>query len=460
LNKFLKTAKFRERKVICALLAVLVLPVAANAATTLTPDHLAYYQQADEGARVQVLIRLAQSPQFEDAEILLQRFPLAGPHAANRTLFIQGLILEKRGQFSAAAAKFRAALASDPKLSMVRAELAQVLVKLGEDDSAKHHLELLAADAPTPQQANGIRSFVEQLDAQTPFKFSGFVSLAPSTNINEGSSHNSLTAPDGFDTATIDQSSQRSSGIGETFGGNVGYVKQLGEHFQTVLAAGAVASIYNDQKFDSLGLSQSAELRYLLQDGYVGLGAVATEGIDTIAMNVGYYSFGPRISFSKMLSQRDQLSGSATYEWRNPVGAPQANTTAFQSSATLTHALDESSNVALIAGYDNVGHFLPYNAYQAETFGLGFYKEVPWGVTVEGQGTARLAQFADGNPFVAGTPIRIDQRLTASTTLTKRDWNWFGFAPSVNYTYVRNFSNIELYDYDSHSVDFRLTKDF
>ena len=70
----------------------------------------------------------------------------------------------------------------------------------------------------------------------------------------------------------------------------------------------------------------------------------------------------------------------------------------------------------------------------------------------------RFAQFGDVTPVYNLT--RTDQRYTGSATLTKRDWNWFGFAPSLNYTYVRNVSNIDLYDYDSHSVDFRLTKDF
>lgn len=451
-------SKFKGRKAICALLALLALSVAASAATTLTPDHLAYYQQAEEGARVQVLIHLAQSDHADDAEILLQRFPLQGPHAANRTLFIRGLICEKRGQLTAAAAKFRAALASDPKLTMVRAELAQVLVALGEDDSAKHHLQLLEADAPTPAQANGIRSFVEKLDAQTPFRFSGFISLAPSTNINQGSSHKDVTTPDGWDSATIDPTSQRTSGIGETMGGSIGYVKRLGDHFQAVLAANAGGSIYSDQKFDSLGFSQSAELRYMLDQGYFGFGAVGSQAIDTVALNLGYYSFGPRISFAKMLSQRDQFSASATYEWRRPVGASFANSTALQTNATLTHAIDSGSNVAVLGGYDKVSNFLSYNAYQAETFGLGFYKEMPWGLTVEGQGTVRLAQFGDVTPVYNLT--RTDQRYTGSATFTKRDWNWFGFAPSVNYTYVRNVSNIDLYDYDSHSVDFRLTKNF
>jgi outer membrane protein len=44
--------------------------------------------------------------------------------------------------------------------------------------------------------------------------------------------------------------------------------------------------------------------------------------------------------------------------------------------------------------------------------------------------------------------------------LTKRDLNIFGFAPSLEYTYTDNISNISLFDYDSHAIDFRLTKDF
>jgi outer membrane protein len=453
-----KKSSFKGRKAICALLALLALPASAFATpTTLSPDHLAYYEQADEGARVQVLIKLAQSAQFEDAEILLQRYPLIGPRAANRTLFIQGLILEKRGQLTAAATKFRAALASDPKLSMVRAELAQVLVTLGENDSAKHHLQLLESDAPTPQQANRIKSLVDRLDAQTPFVFSSYISFAPSTNINEGSSHVDVTAPDGF-SATVDPSTQRTSGIGALAGASVGYSKKFGDHFQAVTAGNAIASIYNDKVFDAVAFGQFSELRYLLEDGYLGVGAVGGEALSLSGFDLSYYEVGPRVSFSKLLTQRDQLTGSVSYQWRNFAGVFSASSNALAVNSTLIHSIDSGSNIALIGGYDNVTNFLNYNAYQAETFGLGFYKEMPLGLTVEGQGTVRLAQFAEATPVYDF--VRIDQRLTGSATFTKRDWNWFGFAPSLNYTYVRNFSNIDLYDYDSHSVDFRLTKDF
>jgi hypothetical protein len=60
---------------------------------------------------------------------------------------------------------------------------------------------------------------------------------------------------------------------------------------------------------------------------------------------------------------------------------------------------------------------------------------------------------------VAGV-VRKDTRLIGSVALTKRDFNIWGYAPAIEYTYVHNDSNISLYEFDSHAIDFRLSKDF
>jgi len=76
-----------------------------------------------------------------------------------------------------------------------------------------------------------------------------------------------------------------------------------------------------------------------------------------------------------------------------------------------------------------------------------------------GTGSVRLVLFWGGfepNP-PTGEPSDVMGHKSGDHTY---NWNWAGFAPSLNYTYLRNFSNISLYDYDSHALDFRLTKDF
>ena len=465
-NQSIKKAKLRN--FICASFALWTAfgsaCLVSAAERPLTPEQIAYFQSGNEDARFRVLVEMAHTDHVEAAQTLLFKFPLQGPLAKNRTLFLEGLIFEKHGRLNEAAAKFRAALANDPHLTLVRVELAKTLADLDETDSAKHHLQLLEAETQDPQQLAGIRSFIDSLDARHPFTFSGFVSIAPSTNINQGSSNSTVYSPGiaGLDgvgaVGTIAPSSQAMSGLGITSGINIGFDKRIGDDWQAVLAAGLTGTYYPALNSVSLGASQSAEMRYLIKDGYLGFGGVASENADPVNLMLGYTSYGPRLSMAKLLTPRDQLTANATYEWRDYYSSPMTNGNALTVNAILTHAMDSTSNIALLGGYENVTQQIAFNSYQDVSVGLGVYKELPHGVTAQLQGTARFAGFDDVNPFTLST--RQDQNLTGSITLTKRDWNLYGFAPSLNYTYTRNFSNISVYDFDSHSVDFRLTKNF
>ena len=465
------------RNITCALSVFAALGgTAARAEPQISANQISIYEHSDEAKRVHILIQLCNAGFVNSAEMLLYRFPLQGPTAVDRTLFIEGLIAEKRGALPLAATKFRAALANDPRLTLVRSELAVVLAHMNEPDSAKHHLELLAADVNDPQQQAGIRSFEESLNKSHPLTFSGFVSIAPSTNINQGSSHNTISSASIPNSVTIDQygnvigsvtynplgtiplDNQKQSGIGIIAGGSANYTKHLSERIQAVVSAGVTGTYYPLTGLTGASLNQSAELDYLNSHGYVGFGGTASEGVDTQARALNYTSYGPRLSVLHRITERDQLSASVSYEWRNYPSSPTYNGNALTISSVFTHALDSSSNLALISGYDSVTQQLDSNSYYGGTLGFGFYKEMPRGFTVQGQGTAHLAQFYAQYPYQ--NFARADANLTGSLTLTKRDWNWFGFAPSLNYTYVRNFSNISLFDFDSHSVDFRLTKDF
>ena len=469
MHRYQSKTKFNGRKILSALFALafapmVIAPDQARAEPTVTAQNMAAYQAADENHRIRILIKLVEAGYVNAADQMLVTFPLQGPLAANRSLYVQGLIAHKRGHLTEAVSKFRAALASDPHLTLVRVELAKTLAELDENDSAKHHLKLLESETQDPQQLASIRSFVESLDAKHPLTFSGFVSIAPSSNINQGSSHATVVSPglagiNGLNpVGTIAPGSQATSGIGIMGGVNVGFTHRLDDNLQAVLAASLSSTFYPSSNIITVNASQSAEIRYLIQDGYVGLGGIASQSADPVNLALGYTSYGPRVSLSKLVTPRDQITASAAYEWRNYVNSPVSNGNAVTVNGVFTHALDSTANIAVLGGYDNVTQQLAYNSYQDVSFGLGFYKELPRGITLQGQGTARFAGFNDVNPLQAIT--RQDQQLTGSLTVTKRDWNVLGFAPSLNYTYTRNNSNITLFDFDSHNVDFRLTKNF
>jgi len=439
----------------------------ANAAPSgpppLTPSDFALYESGSEDMRVHALIAFTQAGQQDQAAELLRRYPLRGPHAANRTLFIEGLILEQRKNLFGAARKFRAALADDPKLTLVRSELAKVLIGLNETESAAHHLKLLEADAPSAADAAGIRSFIDRIGDKKPYSFSGFVSVAPSTNVNNGSSHSILRSdtlgPNYDPNGTINN--QKQSGLGFSGGLSAGFSKRLNDRLQLVLGTGINANIYTDPQYNSISTNESAELRYLLADGYLSFGGTASQNFaqpSLTSFEINNHAFGPRAAASYQISQRDLVNASISYEWRDFPYINILNGTALHTDAAVTHAIDSTSNFTVFGGYDKVANQDLAQSYSTYFGGLNIYKEFPMGLTINANAQARFSPFDGPDGFTGVT--RFDSRYVGSITLTKRDLNFVGFAPSINYTYALNHSNNILFDFDSHSVNLNLTKDF
>ena len=83
---------------------------------------------------------------------------------------------------------------------------------------------------------------------------------------------------------------------------------------------------------------------------------------------------------------------------------------------------------------------------------------MPHGITANLRGQVSESDFDAMMPFY--NLVRKDMRYTGTIGLTKRDLNIWGYAPSLEYTYLFNDSNVASYYFDAHSVDFSLSKEF
>ncbi len=445
-----------------ALAAILaVLPSVASAETPITPDQYTEYQAAPETERIRLLIHLAKSGQHDLAKALLRQFPLQGQHAGNRTLYIEGLIRRANRDFTGAAERFRAALADDPKLTLVRSDLAEVLYELEQDESALHHLRRLQADAPDAEAAAGIGSFIDRIDSRTPYRFNAYLAAAPTTNVNSGSIRKKIYLPGGFE-MDINESSKRKSGLGAAAGFNASYSRRLGNELMVVIAGGVDGTLYDNSDYNSLSLSQSAELRALTEGGYASFGFIASQSLETDRVGYNYIAYGPRVSWRHSITHNNLFNLSATYELRDYANDSDRDGGAFLLNGALTHLFDSSFSATVSGGYTNTSvrdeAAAPGIAYEAYLAGLSFYKELPHGITLNTSLDLQYSEFKDD--FLVFFEPREDLRTTASATITKRDINWFGFAPSVQYTYTWNDSKYAIYDFDTHALDLRLTKDF
>jgi tetratricopeptide (TPR) repeat protein len=447
-----------------ALLACLLTAIPARAESApILPSQAKAYEAMAELERVRLLIALCNSGQHELAARLIEAYPMDGEFGANRTLFIEGLILKGRKDYKGAVAKYRKALADDPKLTLVRAELAKALLVLKEDDSAKHNLELLMAAAPNEEEAKGLKSFIDSIDARRPYRFSSFVSIAPSTNINSGSSNDKVYVLG--NEMTLDDASKEKSGVGFASGVSAAYIKPLASRLTAIVAGGATGRFYDERDFDSLTLSESIELRYLFDKGYFGIGPVASQGFgqkpgtsSVMEKKLSSYSVGPRVGFSYYVTPKDQVNAAAVLEWRTFPDGEIYDGLASYNSLSWTHAFDPSFAITLGGGLDRVGAKEDYLSYWTASANAEIYKELPNGFTASLRGEVRISDFDGPNALLGST--REDTRLIGTVRVTKRDFNVWGYAPLFEYSYVWNESNQAPYDFDAHMVDFSLTKDF
>jgi outer membrane protein len=440
----------------CASLVLAVTNGPAQATPAPNETQLAAYEAAPETERVQLLIHLAKSGAHDQAESLLQQFPLQGQHAANRTLYLEGLILKARRDYTGATEKFRAALASDPSLTLVRADLAQTLVILEQDDSAVYHLKQLAAGAPNEAAAKDLQDFMQMVDERSPFKRSFWIAAAPTTNANLGSTSTSSLLP-GWTAAAPEKAA------GVSAGANVGFSKRIGNDYAIAAGAGLNGSVYDDEDYNALSFNQSLEVRRLTERGHIGVGIATSQVAHVQDKTWSSYAYGPRVSVRHAINQRTSVNGSAAFEWRdyNEDYNVGSDGTALLLNAEATHVLGNGFSITGSAGFTDVNAENDWKAYHTVSGGLSMRKELPLGITAELSGKLDYSVF-DG-PLMFGPidlGIREDWKTVASVELTKRDLNILGFAPALNYTYTNNDSSIFLYNYDSHAVDVRFTKDF
>ena len=133
----------------------------------------------------------------------------------------------------------------------------------------------LIGAAPTPELVRTFEGFLDAIDERRPWDFDFWVSLAPSTNFNNGTARKVVWI-DGLP-FLVDGNTRQKSGIGLRGGTNGSYQFRLGEDLSLVTAAGINDTDYEGDAFDDLLLSQTVELRRKSGWTELWLGGIAQE---------------------------------------------------------------------------------------------------------------------------------------------------------------------------------------
>ncbi len=412
------------------------------------------YAQLPDKIRLKILLKMIRSGRHEFAARLIAAYPFSGRRARNRTLFVEGMILKARGDLDGAIGKFRSVLADDPNLSLVRMELAHTLFLAERDDSAKHHLELLRASAPTTNAAKQFDRFIDAIDARDPWTFDAYVSLAPSTNFNNGTSKQTIIL-NGLP-FQISANSQEKSGIGVRGGANGSYTLRAGKTVDLIASAGINFTEYDGNTFDDLVFSQSLSVQKRIDVGTVVASIITNQrwsGIDEFS-----WAIGPKIALRKQIAPKIELYSNLRHAIIDYRIADYRSGHITSVEHRLSYGVADGSIAYLIGGAQRSESERNFNDYWGASAGLGLYHEAPYGITVYAE--AELHQSWHDGVYPIINEARKDTRIDVDLSLTKRDFEIFGVTPQFQYSYIRNFSNSPLDRYESHGANLTLTKQF
>lgn len=440
--------------------ALAVIPqLTAHAATTTSSakqviDSDAKFAALTEGQRIRVLIQMIRVGRHELADRLLNSYPFKGKHAVNRTLFIEGMILKAGGNNQGAITNYRRALADDPKLSLVRMELAHTLYLTEQDDGAKHHLSLLRDSAPSVDTAKQFDRFIDRVDARNPWSLDAYFSLAPSTNFNNGSSEEIIFINDM--PFRLSANSVEKSGIGVRGGVNGSYTLRTGKGLDFIAGAGLNFTEYDGNTFDDQIVSESLAVQKHTERGTFTAGIHAYQrwsGTDEFS-----WSIGPQLSMRLRLAPKVSLFSKLRHSIIDYKEADYRSGHKISVDHRLSYSFSAGTVGYLIAGGERSMSKRDYNDYWAASGGLGLYHEAPFGITIYAEAEVRRQLHEGLYPVI--NRARKDTRVEIDVSLAKRDFEVFGLTPRVHYSYIKNMSNSVFDSYETHGANLTLTRQF
>lgn len=398
------------------------------------------------------LERLLAAGEWDAARQALRSALGSAPDAVLHRGHLEGLILVRQRRYDEAAAVFRRVLTLNPDFVPSRVELAKILYRIGDTGAAQHHFRAIGLGSDDIGLRRFAQSFLDRMERDRPYGFSGYVSLLPSTNVNRG------TGNEKFGDWTIDEGSRRKSGVGIAGGIDGHYRWTIDESSGFVLSGAVDAKKYSGASdLDELGLTTS--LAYLRRIGGIQLRAGPVAEYRFVAWKPHLARYGVSAGAHVPLGGRTSLAAGLSVLRQDFSTQDNRDGWLSYGSATVRHMLSPSLGISATAGFtvertrvDRLDH---------NDFRVGLQLDKEW---TGGLITSAFASYETHGylgPFIPEAQTRRrDARWSLGGRLSHRSLSFHGFAPELKYEFSRQHSNISFHDYSSHDVGVTLTRRF
>lgn len=407
-------------------------------------------QTSQEPADVKSLIA---SGRFGAAQALLEARLLAAPRDTE-ALFLLGMVARGRHDLNTAISWFRKALDTDPGATRIRLELAYTLFLASKDHQADYHFRLAAANDAPPAVIANIARFRETIRARRAWRVDLTVGLAPDTNINAATNREQVEV---FGLPfQIDPDSRARSGVGLLAMGEASVRLFRASKVSVYVATYGRALRYSDHRFDDyfLGLEAGPEFRV----GGGRLRAAVTGLRRWYGNRLLGSGVGGRLAFDKVVGAKASVEAFASVRRNDYAAREDVDGWDYDASVAVNRALTGSMlGLAYLRVQRTTAADPGQSSWQAAS-GIGLRSEIGLGLR-PGLQVEAAHQFNDAELFPFGA-VRRDWRIQIDASLSKRDWQVAGLAPSLRISWTRNWSTIRLYDQKRLRLEGTLTKAF
>ncbi len=363
--------------------------------------------------------------------------------------FLLGRLEQESGNYDAAIFHFRLLLAHNPKLTRVRLELARTLFLDKNDDAADYHFRLALADQPPLVVREKIMTFRQAIRNRRSWRASFDIGIAPDTNIN------GATSDAGFAQAGITTTAPQ-SGLGLMQSGNFTWYPKKWDRIALQVGGFDRVIVYRSKDYNDILVGGNFGVEFATSIGRL---SVAATGLRRWYGGKPYVTApGLSLSYEKNLSQKWTASGQFAFRNMNYALNDDLDGQVYLLNGQATKALSNVSYMTIATTISRDSARAAGNANWEGRFGLGYGRELPWGLTAYAYAEGGYAAY-DGPLDIFGQ-TRSDVRLRGQVSLLKRNWSAFGFAPKLGYNFSQTRSNIGFFSYTRHQTDLSFTRVF
>lgn len=341
--------------------------------------------------------------------------------------------------------------------------------QLGQDTRAQFWLRRARQYAPTEAAARSVGQDYRLLARRNPFSFRIDFGIAPSDNINDGSSQQTTTIlgfPVEFE---LDGAAQALSGLEANIGTTLRY--RIGQTDRSVTTLESTLSyatywLSDEAKAQAPGTDGSDFAQGQVSFGITHVfGATPRSDPNTLTFGLGQswyggdpYSrfiqlgYGRRIGLDERTALNATLSGYRSFSLDDrPVE------TTLRAGLDWTRIVESGDRLTLSGTLTRLTSSADDTAYRGVGLSAAYaLREPVGGVSLAFTGGAELRAY-DSSNFVAD---RRDVRLRAGLTAAFREVEYYGFHPVLTATATRNLSDASRYDTEELSVGLRIQSSF